>query len=113
MRRFGLLLLTLIPPAWAQDEFFEARIRPILIASCYGCHSSGKATSGLKLDSKAGLERGGNRGVAIRPGAPEASLLYQAISYTDSALKMPPGGKLPDVVIADFREWIRQGAYDP
>jgi hypothetical protein len=106
-------VLALAPPAWPQAEFFEARIRPVLVANCYSCHDSTKATSGLNLASKAGLELGGSRGVAVRPGDPDASLLYRAVSYRDPMLKMPPGGKLPDAVIADFREWIAQGAYDP
>ena len=74
----------------------------MLAARCYGCHSAGKQTSGLALDSKAALERGGSRGSSIHPGDPAGSLLLKAISYSDPALKMPPDGKLPDAVIADF-----------
>ncbi|HTM50527.1 MAG TPA: DUF1549 domain-containing protein, partial [Bryobacteraceae bacterium] len=113
MRRLVLILLALAPSAWSQADFFETRIRPVLATSCYGCHSAGKATSGLQLDSREGLERGGSRGTAVRPGDPDASLLLRTISYRDPVLKMPPSGKLPDAVIADFREWIRQGAPDP
>ena len=43
------------------------------------------------------------------PGDPDATILYRAISYRDPGLKMPPNGKLPDAVIADFRQWIEQG----
>ncbi|MGH9723008.1 MAG: PSD1 and planctomycete cytochrome C domain-containing protein [Bryobacteraceae bacterium] len=113
MRRFVFLGLTLAAPTWPQAEFFEARIRPVLIAHCHGCHDASKATSGLRLDSKEGLQRGGSRGTAVRPGDADASLLYRAISYRDPMLKMPPSGKLPDAVIADFRQWIEQGAGDP
>jgi len=113
MRRVWILALALSSPVWPQAEFFEARIRPILVASCYSCHDAGKATSGLRLDSKDGLQRGGSRGTALRPGDANASLLYRAISYRDPALKMPPTGKLPDAVIADFRKWIEEGAEDP
>src|SRR5436309_1603562 len=90
------LFFALAPPASPQVEFFEARIRPVLAANCYSCHDSNKATAGLDLTSKGGLERGGSRGTAVRPGDPDASLLYRAVSYRDPALKMPPGGKLPD-----------------
>ena len=35
-------------------EFFETKIRPVLVKHCYECHSSetGKAKGGLKVDSK-------------------------------------------------------------
>src|SRR5262245_26604609 len=84
-------IFALPPSALPQAEFFEARIRPVLVASCYSCHDANKATGGLNLASKAGMERGGSRGTAIRPGDPDASLLYRAVSYRDPALKMPPG----------------------
>src|SRR5262245_28592464 len=108
MRRFVLLAVALASPARPQAEFFEARIRPVLIAHCHSCHDGSKATSGLRLDSKDGLQRGGSRGTAVRPGDSDGSLLYRAISYRDPMLKMPPSGKLPDAVVADFRQWIDQ-----
>jgi Protein of unknown function (DUF1553)/Protein of unknown function (DUF1549)/Planctomycete cytochrome C len=107
------VVIALAPSAFPQAEFFESRIRPVLVTHCYACHDSTKATSGLNLTSKGGWERGGSRGTAIRPGDPDASLLYRAVSYRDPTLKMPPGGKLPETAIADLREWIAQGAYDP
>src|SRR6187549_175478 len=113
MRISTLLAILLAPLAWPQADLFETRIRPILATRCYGCHSAAKPASGLAVDSKSGLERGGTRGNAIHPGDPENSLLLKSISYADPSLKMPPDGKLPDAVIADFREWIRQGAEDP
>lgn len=108
-----LLLLTAGWVLCAQTEVFEARIRPVLAANCIGCHNASKASGGLALDSKAGLEKGGSRGTAVNPGNPDSSLLVRAISYADPLLKMPPAGKLPEAVISDFREWIRQGAQDP
>lgn len=113
MRRYVLLALALTPSMGAQADFFETRIRPVLAAHCYSCHSGKKSTSGLALDSKAAVDRGGSRGTAINRENPESSLLYRAVSYRDPELKMPPAGKLPDAVIADLREWIRQGADDP
>lgn len=113
MRRFVLLAFALASAARPQAEFFEARIRPVLIANCHSCHDARKAISGLRVDSKEGMLRGGSRGTAVSPGNPDGSLLYRAISYRDPVLKMPPSGKLPDAVIADFRQWIEQGAHDP
>lgn len=99
----------------SEFDFFENRIRPVLVESCYGCHSAEADTSEgeLTLDNRAGMLRGGRGGAAITPGKPAASRLITAIAYSDPALQMPPDGKLPDSVIADFREWIEQGAPDP
>ncbi len=109
-------------PAGASDEerqredqvdFFERTIRPVLVEKCYRCHASTakKVRGRLLLDSRDGMRRGGESGPAIVPGNPEASLLLKAIRYED--LEMPPQGKLPEEVIADFETWIRGGAADP
>ena len=40
-------------PPPAQLEFFEARIRPVLVEQCYRCHnSSGRAEGGLAVDRR-------------------------------------------------------------
>src|ERR1700674_761341 len=95
------------------SEFFEKRIRPLLHSKCYACHGEKLASSGLRLDFKAGWERGGNRGTAIVPGDPDGSLLIKAVSFRDPQLKMPPGGRLSAAEIADLSEWVRMGAPDP
>ena len=69
--------------------------------------------SELVLDTKAGLRKGGARGAEVVPGNPSQSRLLQALRYTDPTLQMPPTGKLPDQVIADFEQWIAAGAPDP
>jgi hypothetical protein len=97
----------------ADAAFFEQKIRPVLVEHCYKCHSSEakKIRGGLRLDSREGLRKGGDRGPAVVPGDPAASLLLQALHYDEP--QMPPTGKLPDRVIADFEAWIRRGATDP
>jgi Protein of unknown function (DUF1549)/Protein of unknown function (DUF1553)/Planctomycete cytochrome C len=95
------------------SEFFEKKIRPLLASKCYVCHGEKIASSALRLDFKAGWERGGNRGTAIVPGDPDGSLLIKAISFRDPQLKMPPGGRLSAAEIADLSEWVRLGAPDP
>ncbi len=85
----------------ADDAFFEAQIRPLLIEHCYRCHSGKKTNGGLALDTRSGWQKGGESGPAIIPGKPDESLLIQAINY--ESLEMPPqdaGGKLSDVKIA-------------
>src|SRR5215470_9157190 len=99
--------LSLASPAAAADdagaEFFETKVRPILVQRCYECHSqtAKKKRGGLLLDSRDRLRKGGDSGPAIVPGRPEESRLIKAIRYGDEHLRMPPKGKLPDTVIAD------------
>jgi len=94
-------------------DFFETRIRPALVEHCYRCHSAGakRLRGGLRLDSRARVLRGGDSGPAIVPGDPDGSRLVRALRY--DGLEMPPAGKLPDAVIADFARWVALGAPDP
>jgi len=98
-----------------QLSFFEAKIRPVLIENCYKCHAttSEKIKGNLVLDTREGIRKGGDLGVAVMPGNLEESLLIQAVRYKDDDLKMPPKTKLPDEVIADFERWVAMGAPDP
>jgi hypothetical protein len=104
----------------AQDEkgteFFEAKIRPVLVKHCYQCHSAGagKTEGSLLLDSRDGLLKGGDRGPAILLEQPQESPLLIAMSHTDSDLKMPPKkDRLSQAVLSDFKQWIEMGAPDP
>ena len=102
----------------SDEEFFEAKIRPLLVTRCCGCHSTekGKTQGGLALDSQQGWQHGGESGPAIEPGKADESLLIRAVQYGDDGPQMPPedaGGKLPDSEIALLKEWVRRGAYDP
>ena len=98
-----------------QIDFFERRIRPVLVERCEECHGaqSRALKGGLRVDSRAGLLRGGDTGPAIVPGDPDRSLLLKALSHADPDLQMPPKGRLPESVLADFRRWIAEGAADP
>jgi len=113
-----LITLTLGATSAAADEgveFFEKRIRPVLVERCYECHSAGskKLGGGLRLDHRDGVRKGGESGPVIVFGQPDASLLIKALRYDDDAVQMPPKGKLPAAVIADFEEWVKRGAPDP
>mgnify|MGYP002846099788 CR=1 FL=1 len=101
------------PATKAGIAFFEQKIRPVLIKHCYGCHSgqAKKLQAKFRLDSRILIRKGGETGVAIVPGQPAKSLLLEAIKY--ESLEMPPSGKLPARVIADFETWIKLGAPDP
>lgn len=101
-------------PAAEGIEFFEKKIRPILVQHCSECHSSEhKKRGGLLLDSREGWLVGGDTGPAIVPGDPEKSLLILAVRQTDKDLRMPPKQKLTDTQIADLVTWVKNGAVDP
>jgi hypothetical protein len=104
-------------PAYGQDgvDFFERKIRPVLVQECYSCHSAEakKHKGGLLLDTKRGVLDGGDTGPAIVAGKPNESLLIKAIRYSDPDLRMPPKKKLSPDVIADFEKWVAMGAPDP
>lgn len=97
-------------------KFFEQKIRPVLVAQCYSCHSAAareakKLQGELYLDSAAGVLAGGENGPAIVKGKSAESRLIKALKY--DGLEMPPTGKLPAEVVADFAKWIDIGAPDP
>lgn len=95
-----------------RGEFFEKRIRPILMDNCYKCHSpaGGKLKGGLNLSSREGLLKGGENGAAIIPGHPEQSKLIEAIHWTNKDLQMPPKTQLSEAAIADLEKWVQMGA---
>src|SRR6478735_6166342 len=97
-----------------QAEFFETRIRPVLVAECYECHGEKKQKGGLRLDSREGVQKGGDTGAAGVAGKPGESLLISSIEHRDPDLKMPSKApKLDTKVIADFTKWVAMGAPDP
>src|ERR1043166_1851583 len=106
-------------PAMAQDagtEFFEKKIRPVLVDHCYKCHShqAAKLRGELYLDSRDGVRKGGATGPAVVPSKPGDSLILQALRHSGKLrMPLPPAEKLPDAVIADFETWIAMGAPDP
>ena len=102
----------------ADLAFFEKNIRPMLIKSCYECHSAeaDKLKAGLALDARVALLKGGDSGASVVLGKPEESLLIKSLRHDDPDLKMPPekhGGKLSELVIANFVEWVKRGAPMP
>lgn len=96
-----------------QIEFFEKRIRPVLVEQCYSCHSKAakKIQGGLLLDTRAGIRAGGDSGPGVVPGDEEESLVLSALRH--ESFEMPPKGRLAESVLRDFATWIREGAVDP
>ncbi|MEM7457808.1 MAG: c-type cytochrome domain-containing protein, partial [Planctomycetota bacterium] len=94
-----------------QIEFFESRIRPILVERCFECHGPDveEPDGELSLASRAAAIAGGGTGPAIVPGDPLDSLLIEAINY-DDIYEMPPDSKMPDEEIELLTEWVEMGA---
>ena len=100
--RYAALLVTLFGtaavradgPDAAGVEFFEKKIRPVLVEQCYRCHSdqarqAKKLRGGLLLDSRQGGLKGGDTGPAIVPGKAKESLLMKALKH-EGDVRMPP-----------------------
>jgi hypothetical protein len=96
-------------------DFFESKIRPILVEKCYECHSAKSSDLGgnLRLDAPGLMRRGGTMGPALAVGTADQSLLIRAVEYNDTGLQMPPDGKLTQEQIDDLKKWIGDGAIDP
>ena len=94
-----------------QAQYFETKVRPILVKNCYGCHTELKS-GGLRLDTAEGMLKGGKDGAVIVPGHPAESLLIKAIHYHES-LRMPPQGALGSAEVAVIEQWVADGAFWP
>jgi mono/diheme cytochrome c family protein len=97
-------------PSAQGAEFFELRIRPLLVQHCHECHGAKKQEGSLRLDSLDAVLKGGINGPVIVPGTPEKSRLVEAIKYTNDELQMPPEEQLPAEAVAAIVEWVRLGA---
>ena len=102
----GVYLAAAASAQTADVAFYESAIRPILRNNCIACHAGKTLTSGLSLETRESILRGGNRGPAIDKAKPASSLLLEAIRQTGDAPKMPPGRKLTDEQIAAMEKWI-------
>ncbi|MFO0808394.1 MAG: DUF1549 domain-containing protein [Gemmataceae bacterium] len=101
----ALITFALVHSPGQADEFFEKKIRPLLVDRCHACHGPQKQKGGLRLDSVEAFRKGGDSG-------PTTELIVEAVGYS-SGLKMPPTGKLTDAEIADIARWVKDGAKWP
>jgi mono/diheme cytochrome c family protein len=99
-------------PDPAAEEFFEAKVRPVLAARCQDCHGAEKAKGGLRLDARDAMLKGGDSGPVVVPGKPDESALIEAIRY-EGGVQMPPKGKLKGEEIAALTDWVKRGAHWP
>lgn len=101
------------PSQVEQEEFFESKVRPLLLQHCVECHGPDDQSGELRLDRQDHFKQGGGSGPVVVAGDPNASRLIRAIGYQDNELQMPPDSKLPDEAIAVLTQWVRVGAYWP
>ena len=92
----------------SQLEFFENKVRPLLVEHCHECHGSEEqpVKGGLSVLSRQALLEGGETGPAIIPEHPDRSLLIDAINYGD-VYEMPPDTKMADEEIRTFENGWR------
>ena len=106
-------LFAAAPPDPKDVEFFEAKVRPVLVAHCYRCHAVKKQEGGLRLDTRDALRKGGETGPGVVPGNLEKSLLITAVRYKHADLRMPPDRQLKAELVAVLEQWVTMGAPDP
>jgi mono/diheme cytochrome c family protein len=104
------------PKPAAPKVDFARQIRPVLSDNCFHCHGPDKGSRAVNLrfdlkDEAFAARPNGAR--AIVPGKPDESLLYQRITSSNKAKKMPPAyshKELTPAQIDTFKRWIEQGA---
>src|SRR5215213_9060388 len=87
-----LLAVAGVPPLTAAEpagspEFFETKVRPVLVEHCLKCHGDTKGKEpkgGLRLDGRESALKGGDNGPALVPGDPDKSRLVEAIRYKNA-----------------------------
>lgn len=118
-------MLFIVQPASAENEaaptpqeveFFEAKIRPLLVENCHDCHGATTQWAGLRLDTRDGMQKGGDRGPVLVRGSADTSELIRRVFTEDESTRMPPpdsGKQLTSQQIQALRGWIDRGAVWP
>jgi uncharacterized membrane protein len=92
---------------------FTHIVQPILEVSCVYCHGSDKQAGEFRMDSLAGLLKGGEEGPGLVVGDPDKSAIIQRVHLPlNDDLHMPPSDKpqLSPDDITFLKWWIAQGA---
>ena len=89
---------------------FAKDVAPVLVAKCVSCHDD-NARGGLRLDTFAGLEKGGASGALLVPGNAQNSRLVQRLVTPNAQQRMPKGGAtLTANEIQAIGTWVAEGA---
>ena len=91
------------------SDFFERKVRPLLVEHCFSCHARGQKKGGLSLANRAGMLAGGENGAVVSLEKPAESSLIAAVEHRGD-VQMPPNGKLSKDEIEVLRKWIELGA---
>ncbi|RMF38591.1 MAG: DUF1549 domain-containing protein, partial [Planctomycetota bacterium] len=106
--------LAILPDRGAGQERvdFQRDIAPILEDRCTYCHGEDDQESGLRLDLRTSMLRGGDSGIpAVVPGHPEKSFLIEVVTHANPDIQMPPDeDRIPEREIELLKAWIAQGA---
>jgi cytochrome c553 len=89
---------------------FERDVAPILAARCLTCHGSDNPRANLRIDTFAGIIKGGDSGPIVVPDNPAESLLIQRISASGSERMPKRGNPLSADEIGKITAWIADGA---
>lgn len=87
--------------AFGQVEHFESTVLPILKTNCLACHTDKNPTSGLSLQSRDMIVKGGNRGA-------DPKVILEAVKQSGE-LKMPPGKRLTTEQVSAIEKWVTDG----
>jgi hypothetical protein len=114
MRRFLFINLCALSLFGQSDpaEYFEKRVRPVLVRNCQPCHNAKVKTAGLDLSSAEGYLQAGPSGPLVSKDSPDTSLLLRAINY-EGQLKMPPAGRMKSEDIEALTIWAKSGGTWP
>ena len=88
-RCLAALALAALSSGLRADDFFEAKIRPVLADACAKCHGAKRASGGLRVDTRAALLKGGDSGPAIIPGQPHPRRCQAGTEPTECDLGHP------------------------
>lgn len=100
----------------AQDAAvdFTRDVMPIITDTCVECHGPDKVKARLRMDSVAGLQKGGKSGALLKPGDPDNSLIMRRVLGLDGDDQMPlDKDPLSEKQIDTLRRWIAAGAVYP
>ena len=94
---------------------FHREVRPILESTCVECHGIEKQKGGLRLDTLAYAQKGGDSGPALVAGNLEDSLLLDRIFLPadDDEIMPPENGPLSPAQQDILRRWIKTGGHWP
>ena len=95
---------------------YEAVLKPLLRERCVSCHGALQQKAGLRLDTVAGMLRGGKHGPVLVVGKAEQSMMVQRASSADADERMPPeheGQPFSEAQVALLKQWITDGASAP